>query len=326
MYIKEKLVKLLKMKNAVLTVISVFEIAVSVAVLASLISFYWGDFETVITARATPESVIDVAVGIILLIYARWSGNMICDAYFYSGYFEGDLDGKIKYDELAAITGRSISALKRQLHFFRRIYMKGYGFLTVGDVEEIELDSRKCDCECRRCGALIEKKIFFTGECPYCGSSDLFAKILTDNRFYSISHKDTDERKKPSFYTAKRLIPRKALYLSCLCLGLMIMLISLCAIITQITHYNDHDYLVKVLLSGESYSSFELIKAEIADNIIWTSVLMCAMLPLIAAMRKRLKYICAASACAEYFAKHKRPFVKITSLPPLSRVLVKKFL
>ena len=41
---------------------------------------------------------------------------------------------------------------------------------------------------------------YFTGTCPYCKSSDLFAKILTDQRFYSISSDVEKGNQDASFY------------------------------------------------------------------------------------------------------------------------------
>ena len=57
MYIRNKLIKLLKIKNAIFSFIGIFEIALSTASMVSLITYYWGDWETVITARRTPSSI-----------------------------------------------------------------------------------------------------------------------------------------------------------------------------------------------------------------------------------------------------------------------------
>ena len=70
MYIREKIIKFLKIKNAISSFIGIFEIAVSTAIMVSLISYYWGDWETVITAKATPDSVSGFIIGIILFICA----------------------------------------------------------------------------------------------------------------------------------------------------------------------------------------------------------------------------------------------------------------
>lgn len=315
MYVREKIIKFLKIKNVISSVIGIFEIAVSTEVMVSLISYYWGDWETVITAKATPDSVLGFIIGIILLIWAFSSKNMIGDAYFYSSYFEGDLDGNIEYSDLTAITGKSIYLIKIQLHLFRLIYMKNYKFKIVNKSEQIELYSKKYTCECRKCGAIIEKSVYFTGVCPFCKSSDLFAKILTGDRFYSITNQMPGDRKKPEFYSSKHLKLKKALFVCGLCFGLMIFFTALFACIGQIVNYNDQEYLTDVLLSGKSYSTYALIKSEILDGIIWAFVLLLAMVPLIYAMGIRLKDIFTTNSCSKYLSKLKRPFAKATSLP-----------
>lgn len=316
-YIREKIIKFLKIKNAISSVIGIFLISVSTAIMVSLISYYRGDWETVITAKATPDSVSGFIIGIILFICALISKNMIHDAYFYSSYFEGDLYGNIKYSDLTSITGKSIYSIKIQLLLFRIIYMKNYKFKTVNGVKQIELYSKKCTCECRKCGAVIEKSVYFTGICPYCRSSDLFAKVLTGNRFYSINNQMSGVRKNPEFYYLKHLKLRKALFICGLCFGLIIFFIALIACIEQTVNYNDQEYLTDVLLSGTSYSSYALIKSEIAENIIWLIVLILAMVPLICGMGQRLKYIFTTDVCSKFFSNCKTPFVKATNLPVL---------
>ena len=42
---------------------------------------------------------------------------------------------------------------------------------------QVVLASKIEKCECKNCAGVFEKKVYFTGICPYCGGSDLFAKI-----------------------------------------------------------------------------------------------------------------------------------------------------
>lgn len=317
MYIREKIIKFLKIKNAISSVIGIFLIAVSTADMVSLITYYWGDWQTIKTAKRTPGSVTGFIVGTILFVCAFISKKMIRDAYFYSSYFEGDLYGNIKYSDLTSITGKSIHSIKIQLLFFRVIYMKNYKIKTINGVNQIELHSKKCTCECRNCGAVIEKSVYFTGICTYCKSSDLFAKVLTGNRFYSITNQMSGDRRNPEFYSLKNLKIRKALFMCGLCFGLIIFFIALFACIEQIVNYNDKEYLTDVILSGTSYSSYELIKSEILENIIWLIVLILTMVPLICAMGLRLIDIFTTDVCSKFFSNCKTPFVKATDLPVL---------
>ena len=117
MYLREKRIKILKIKNMILTAIGIFCIATSVFVMVSLISHYHDDLQTVLEARATPDCVKAVIIGAICLMIAGRSRRLIGDANFYSGYFEGDLSGYISYGDLAEVTGKNADRVKRQLHF-----------------------------------------------------------------------------------------------------------------------------------------------------------------------------------------------------------------
>lgn len=314
MYIRDKLIKFLKIKNVIFIIAGIFNVAVSVYTLISLFSTY-RDMEIVMEAKAAPGSIMSIKIGIILLIIAVISRHLIGDANFYSNYFEGDLDGYIKYSDLAEVTGKNKYIVMLQLCFFRLIYMKGYTLKFSDNSEQVILNSKKCLCECKNCGAPIEKRIYFTGICSYCGSSDLFARVLTDNKFYSIQNNVSDGVKKPGFYTSKNLTARKALFPIFLVLGLSVVCILTMMCLDYISKYNDKDYLTEVLLSGKSYSSFELIKREIMDMIIWDIVFIIAFIPLICSIIKKMICVYTADDCSCYFSRCKTPFVDIEKLP-----------
>ena len=314
MYIRDKLIKFLKIKNVIFIIAGIFNVAVSVYTLISLFSTY-RDMEIVMEAKAAPGSIMSIKIGIILLIIAVISRHLIGDANFYSSYFEGDLDGYIKYSDLAEVTGKNKYIVMLQLCFFRLIYMKGYTLKFSDNAEQVVLKSKKCLCECKNCGAPIEKRIYFTGICSYCGSSDLFARVLTDNKFYSIQNNMSDGVKKPGFYTSKNLTARKVLFPIFLVLGLSVVCILTMMCLDYISKYNDKDYLTEVLLSGKSYSSFELIKREIMDMIIWDIVFIIAFIPLIFSIIKKMICVYTADDCSCYFSRCKTPFVDIEKLP-----------
>lgn len=316
MYLREKRIKILKVKNVILVGFGLFFIAVSVGVMVSLISFYHDDLETVLKARATPDCVKATILGVIFLLIAGISRRLIGEANIYSSYFEGDLSGYIKYSDLAEVTGKSTGMVKLQLHLFRRIYMKGYELEMVEQTEQVVLNSKKCMCECRHCGASIEKRIYFTGVCPYCGSSDLFAKVLSDSRFYSIRNEMSEGIKNPEFYSLKNIKVKKNLFKLYLCLGASALAIGVLICLENLAAYNNKEYLKEVLLSGKShYSSYELIKAEIMDSIIWGAVLALAFVPVIINRGKKIKYIFVADDCSQYFSQCKTPFVNAENLP-----------
>ena len=316
MYLREKQMKILKVKNVILAVIGIFCVASSTFVIISLISHYHDNLRTVLEARATPDCVKAIITGVVLLIIAGKSRRLMGDANFYSSYFEGDLSGYIQYGDLAEVTGKSEGTVKQQLHFFRKIYMKGYELEIVDHTEQVVLNSKKSICECKNCGAPIEKRIYFTGVCPYCGSSDLFAKVLTDSRFYSIENRMSEGVKNPKFYSLKNITMKKKQFLLYLCLGLFAIAIGMIICLGNIADYNNQEYLTEVLLSGKSpYSSYALIKGEIMDNIIWGAVLALAFIPVVINRYKKIKYVSVADDCSQYFSKCKTPFVNAKDLP-----------
>ena len=63
MYLKETLIRVLKVKNVILLILGIFLVSTSVAILLELIVQYFGDWFTILHARATPECVIFIALG-----------------------------------------------------------------------------------------------------------------------------------------------------------------------------------------------------------------------------------------------------------------------
>lgn len=219
----------------------------SVSILADLISFYHDRLLTVVTAKATPECIIDIIIATILLVTSSVSRKRIGDANFYSGYFEMDLDGYISYKELAEVTRQSVDEVKSQLRLLRKKYMKGFELKVVGPEEMVVLDSKTAVCECKNCAARIEKRMYFTGVCPYCDSSDLYAKVLAGNRFYSIESQISKGANKPEFYAAKNIRLKKGLMASYFGLAMLVISIFFCMGMDQMSKYNDQDYLIEVL-------------------------------------------------------------------------------
>lgn len=85
MYLREKRIKLLKLKNVMFTVLGIFFVAVSAFVMLSLISYYHDILETVLEAKATPDSIAATIIGLILLLTAGISRRLIGDANFIMG-------------------------------------------------------------------------------------------------------------------------------------------------------------------------------------------------------------------------------------------------
>lgn len=316
MYLREKRIQFLKFKNVLFTVLGIFFVASSLYVLISLVSYYHDDLETVLEAKATPQCIVLIMVGTILLLIAGISRRFIGNANFYSSYFEGDLSGYIQYQDLAEVMGTSAGRIRLQLRFFRNAYMKGYEQCKVDHTEQVVLNSKVCICECKYCGATIEKRIYYTGVCPYCGNSDLCARILTDNRFYRIENRISEGITNPEFYAAKHISTKKVLFPLYLGLGISVIAIAVIYCLDHFAHYHNQEYLTELLLSGKSpYSSFALIKAEIMDSIIWGTVLALALIPVVLHRSRKIRYINMADSCSQYFAQCKTPFVDAKKLP-----------
>ncbi len=314
MYLKEKLIKSLKVKNVLFNIFAAFCIASSAAVLISLFAHYSDDLETFISAKAFPECVRNIFLGIVLLIISGFSRKFIGDASFYSGYFENNLDGFVKYDDLAEITGKNKYLTKFRLYCFRKIYMKRFTVNLFDNSDCVVLESKKYICECAYCGANIEKSVYFTGVCEYCGNSDLKARVITDGHFYSIKSEMSTLGRNPDYFTAKNALIKSVLLTVCLIIGICVAAVCSIAIIDNISKYNDSDYLREVLLSGKSYSSYKLIKAEIMDTIIFFVFIMLAFLPLAVLSAIRLFSLNIALNCSKQFALSKHPFINIDKL------------
>lgn len=173
-----KSVRLIRIKNILFYTIGIFLLAAEGYVLTSLFSTYYDDMYTFWNAKATPGCIRGIVTGAACVIIAYFSERNIGDALFYSNYFELDLNGMIDIHDLSEACGRDEKRVAGQLAFFRRWYMKNFEVKA----DTVILDSKTCECECLNCGAPIDKKIYFAGKCSYCGSSDVFAKVLTGNR------------------------------------------------------------------------------------------------------------------------------------------------
>ena len=313
MYLREKRIKALKVKNVVFAVIALFNLIFDVSWMLYLAVRYDFDSFTMTHSKAYPDFVFWIIVGPLMLISVLRSRANIGDAYFYSGYFEGDLDGEIGIDELADVTGKSTGTVRHQLKHFARLYMKDYSYNDGG---KVELASKTATCECRSCGAHIEKKIYFTGVCPYCGSSDLRAKVLTQGRFYSISNELNNRNKKADYYTASNLTLRKGLFFVLLVLSMVVIMIMVMMTADYISKYNDEEYLRSIILDPSKHmQSYELIHYHIIDTCITNVFIIIGLIPVAVNRLKRLTYVFMASLCSDVFAKYRTPFVKASALP-----------
>lgn len=318
MYQKEKLLFFLRIKNIVFSVISCLGILVYGYYIVSMFIYYRDDIQTAWHAESMTTSIVGISICAVLLIEVVISRNLMGKAIFYSNYFEGDLDGYVMCSDLSEVIGKSENKVVRQLYLFHILYMKNFKMREKDGRMLVELYSKKALCECRSCGANIDKKIYFTGVCPYCRSSDLFAKVLTADRFYAISSAQDLQLggKKPDFYMARHLVVKRVFYIVFTTFSALIAGVALLMSLDFANKYFDKNYHKDVLLSPDNHLySYELIKADIMDSIIFAAVLVLVFLPVAIVGFRRIVIATAAITNAKFFAECTNAYIDSDNLP-----------
>ncbi len=316
MYLREKRILVFKIFNVIFAVITIANLLLSVSYEIYLAVRYPSDPFTMMHARNTQDFIFWIIAGPIILIHLYRSRSRIEDATFYSGYFEGDLDGIVSAEDLSEVTGKTPEKIKKQLKRFPKIYMKNYTYKDGS----AELSSKIVTCDCLSCGGVFEKKLYFTGECPYCGSSDLQARILTDGKFYSISNELKGKPKSYSYYTAKSLNAKKGLFP--VLMGLCIFGMIICAGIffSSLGHYDDHDYYVSMIMDPESnLHSYELVKYELIYSMITFGFIFAGLIPVLLNRIRKIGFVKIADLTAGFLATRKTPFIDPSTLPSLKK-------
>lgn len=313
MYLNEKTIKRIKIITVIMLLFAGIELVVSVPYIVSEFAYYSDDPDTAWHAVDMGKCIFMTVMSIALIIVVFILRRMVWNATFYSSYFEGDLDGYIKYKDLSEVTAHPASVVRNRISFYRKFLMKGFKI----DKENVELDSKKVLCECRNCAAGFEKRIFFTGKCPYCGSSDLRAKIIAEGKFYSISHDTQEEKKKPDYYKAEGLGSKFTLYIILGIIGLFVCFILFSAAFDSISHYNDQEYLRKVLLDPESTigRSYDLIKKELVSDFIYSFLIALIILPFSILRIRKAGIAGKAATAADYLKTSTRPYIPEKDLP-----------
>ena len=315
-YLRKKAVAALKVKNVLLCIFCVVEILVSGYYIISEFVAYSDKPEYAWGAVDMKKSIVLLCVGFVLLLLAVISIRSIGNAVFYSSYFEGDLDGYVSCADLSKVMGKSESAVYRHLAFYRHFYMQGFELKTSDKGAYVELNSKTCLCECRSCGAHIEKKIYFTGECPYCHSSDLHAKVLSGEHFYSISNDAQSGAGNAEFYRSGTLKVKGALYLCLLVLGTVVVSVMAIFTVAQISYYFDEEYQKKMLFDASNHlTSYELIKKDILDLIVFAATIIVVLMPVVVLRWKKTLALFAALHWSVFFASASSPFVRESQLP-----------
>ena len=185
--------------------------------------------------------------------------------------------------------------------------------------EIIELYSKTVTCSCRSCGGWMEKRVYFTGMCPYCGSSDLTAQVVSGQRVYFINDNANRKPNNPDYYKAPSLNAKRIAYAIGFGIALFFVFIFLIVFLNFVSNYNNEEYLRETLLSGRSYSSFELIRASMMNVIIFSAFGLVAVGSALVFTFVRMLSIETAQNYARRFAQIPTPFISISELAQISR-------
>lgn len=322
MYLRNGLIGFLKVKNIILLILGIFFAAASASNMAELTVYYFGDWYTIINAESTPGSIALFLIGVMMIICSRGSRRLINDACFFSSYFEGDLNGYVDFAELAEITGKTTAQIKSRIALMQLLYMKNFKVIKTVNYrypEIIELYSKTVTCSCRSCGGWMEKRVYFTGMCPYCGSSDLTAQVVSGQRVYFINDNANRKPDNPDYYKAPSLNGKRIAYAVGFGIALFFVLIFLIVFLNFVSNYNNEAYLRETLLSGRSYSSFELIRASLMNVIIFSAFGLVSVGSALVFTFVRMLSIENAQRYARRFAQSPTPFISISELAQISR-------
>ena len=215
MYLKNGLIEFLKVKNVILLILGVTFTSISFSLMTQLVVGLHGDFLSIIRAGSLIAAFVFFVFGVSMIVYSRISRMMINEAVFFSGYFEGDLNGYVDFAELAEVTGKTPEQIQRRLRWLRPLYMQNFRVIKTVNYrypEIIELYSKTVTCSCRSCGGWMEKRVYFEGRCPYCGSSDLTAQVVSGQRVYFINDNTTRKPYNPAYYEGSPLQPKRIGY------------------------------------------------------------------------------------------------------------------
>ena len=307
-------------KNVILLILGVFLVSTSVAIITQLIVGYFGDWFTIFHARAFPESVILIIIGIVLIVCSRISRRLINDAVFFSGYFEGDLNGYVDFAELAEVTGRTTPQIKSRIALLHLLYMKNFRVIKTVNYrypEIIELYSKTVTCSCRSCGGWMEKRVYFEGRCPYCGSSDLTAQVVSGQRLYFINNNTNRKPNNPAYYEGSPLQAKRIGYAVGFGIELFFFLIFLIVFLTMVNNYNNEPYFRDMFSS--SMTSFSLFQSGLLNAIIFFAFALAAIVLTVPITFSRMSNIEHSQSLARDFAQWQKPFISLQEFDRMQR-------
>ena len=312
MYLKNGLISFLKVKNVILLILGIFFTAASASNMIELIVYYFGDWFTIIHANSTLGSVFLFIIGVLMIVCSRGSRRLINDACFFSSYFEGDLNGYVDFAELAEVTGRITPQIKSRIALLHLLYMKNFRVIKTVNYrypEIIELYSKTITCSCRSCGGWMEKRVYFEGMCPYCGSSDLTAQVVSGQRLYFINDNTNRKPNNPAYYEGSPVQEKRIGYAVGFGIELFFFLIFIIVFLTMVNNYNNEPYFRAML--GRGITSYSLFQSGLLNAIIFFAFALAAIVLTAPITVMRMITIESAQHYSKDFAQFPNPFLTL---------------
>ena len=239
---------------------------------------------------------------------------------FFSDYFEGDLNGYVDFAELAEVTGKTAGQIRSRVGLVRPLYMKNFRIIKTVNYrypEIIELYSKTVVCSCRSCGGMMEKRVYFEGRCPYCGSSDLTAQVISGQRLYFISDNVGRKPNNPVYYERSNLQAKRIGYAVGFGVELFFFLIFLIVFLTMVNNYNNEPYFREML--GRGITSYSLFRSGLLNAIILFAFALAAIVLTAPLTISRMITIESAQRYAKDFARYRGPFLTFRELDRIQK-------
>lgn len=120
-----------------------------------------------------------IIISIIVALRSIHYKKSLENVYMYARYFEGDLDGYIYISDMTNVIGKRPDEIEKELNdLIRRNFLINLYIRDYNGRKQIVLESVIARCQCKNCGAIIDKRVYFAGVCPYCKSSDIYAEFV----------------------------------------------------------------------------------------------------------------------------------------------------
>ena len=151
--------------------------------------------------------------------------------------------------------------------------------------------------------------MYFTGQCPYCGGSDLTARVVAGQQFYYINDNTARKPNHPSYYEAPFLEAKRIRYAIAFGIALFFFLITLIVFMTSVSNFNNEPYFRDML--GRSITSYELFQSDLMNVIIVTAFALAGSLIAFPFLVARMLNIESAQSIARDFVKCPKPFLSL---------------